>query len=212
MNYDEDTRCGFGSISTKANYYNSTYMTCHAPPSDVVQKPIPFSVSLNQQQNTAENIYYWYYNNPVVAQLEPNYGLTTGGTVITLKGSNFKPFDFERDINNSNDTFCDFVHLGIRTPMKVISQTRAECIAPPSPRIDSTFVEVALNNRDWSDDNVTFFYYKPAKIVNIDPREGPTRGGTEVMIYGNEFTSGKRIICHFGEKQTYGKVLGMGKI
>jgi hypothetical protein len=84
-------------------------------------------------------------------------------------------------------------------PFEAISSTRAKCIAPPNlPLIDSTFVEVALNNRDWSDDNVPYFYYKPAKIINIEPREGPTRGGTIVMIYGNEFTPGKKVICNFG--------------
>jgi hypothetical protein len=54
-------------------------------------------------------------------------------------------------------------------------------------KIDSTFVEIALNNRDFTDDEVRYFYYRPSKITNIDPREGPTRGGTVVMVFGLDF-------------------------
>lgn len=45
--------------------------------------------------------------------------------------------------------------------------------------IDMTYVEVVLNsdkNRDVTDDSVPYFYYKPPRITDIEPREGPTRG------------------------------------
>jgi len=48
LNFDENTRCNFGSKSTAAHFVSSTYMTCRAPSSDVVGKAIPFSVSLNK--------------------------------------------------------------------------------------------------------------------------------------------------------------------
>ena len=47
-----------------AHYISNTYMTCISPFSDVVEKPIPFSVSLNKQQNSREKIDFWYYNWP----------------------------------------------------------------------------------------------------------------------------------------------------
>lgn len=132
-----------------------------------------------------------------------------------MKGSGYYPFDFKNgnDINNSNDTFCWFENLDVKTPMKVISATRAKCVVPPNTlQLDSTWVEVLLNNRDVSDDNVPYFYYKPAKIHNIDPREGPTRGGTVVMVYGDEFQPGKKVNCNFGDQQVKGKYVGMGQI
>jgi hypothetical protein len=79
MNFGAHTRCGFGTKTVQANYYNSTYLTCSARPSDVVEKPIPFTVSMNQQQNTRQAINYWYYNNPIVSELQPNYGVFQGG-------------------------------------------------------------------------------------------------------------------------------------
>ena len=62
LNFDENTKCNFGSKSVTAHFVSQGFITCHAPPSDVVQKAIPFSVSLNKQQNSRQKIDYWYYN------------------------------------------------------------------------------------------------------------------------------------------------------
>jgi hypothetical protein len=49
LNFDENTRCNFGSKSVRAHYVSNKYMTCISPFSDVVQKPIDFSITLNGQ-------------------------------------------------------------------------------------------------------------------------------------------------------------------
>lgn len=139
----------------------------------------------------------------------PNYGPDTGGNVIELKGSNFHPFKNE-DIDNSNDTFCFFEQIG-KMPLKVKDSTKAFCEAPPNtPHLDFTYVEIMLNNRegDITDDDVPYFYYKPPKIYDVQPREGPTRGGTTVVLSGLDFKAGKKIICQFGDAgKTIGKMI-----
>lgn len=69
-----------------------------------------------------------------------------------------------------------------------------------------TFVEVTLNgkNKDVSDDNVIYMYYREGKITNMVPREGPTRGGTIVNIYGIEFAPNKKVVCMFDDVRTRG--------
>lgn len=84
LNFDYNTRCGFGTKTSLASFKSDSYMTCKAPSSDVVQKPIPFSVSLNGQQNTLESVEYWYYNRPIVSSLKPNYGLDQGGNRVIV--------------------------------------------------------------------------------------------------------------------------------
>lgn len=127
-----------------------------------------------------------------------------------MKGSNFFPFNFAKDIDNSNDTFCYFEQEDIKMPMRVVNSTKAYCEVPPNVmHIDSTFVEVALNNRDWTDDNVPYYYYRPSKITNVDPAEGPTKGNTTVMVFGLNFTPGKKIICKFDGIKTRGKFVSM---
>jgi len=41
------------------------------------------------------------------------------------------PFDFNKDVDNSNDTFCMFGSLGKR-PAKVYSSTEVRCMSPPN--------------------------------------------------------------------------------
>ena len=92
LNFAENTRCNFGSKSVVAHFISNNYMKCEAPFSDVVAKPIGFSVSLNKQQNSRQLINYWYYNNPTIAKLEPNYGPESGGNEIILHGAGMWPF------------------------------------------------------------------------------------------------------------------------
>jgi hypothetical protein len=107
-------------------------------------------------------------------------------------------------------------------PLTAISPTKATCEVPPDLlHVGSTFVEVTLNNNrypvsqptgDKSDDNVPYFYFKPSKITNIEPKEGPTTGGTIVMVYGADFMAGKKIICNFDGIQTRGVYIALGQI
>ena len=97
--------------------------------------------------------------------------------------------------------------------MVVTTSTTAYCVAPENfDLIDVTTVEIALNNVDFTDDQVQYFYYRPSQITNIEPKEGPTRGNTLVTVYGIDFTPGKKIICKFGDVKTRGKFISMGEI
>jgi hypothetical protein len=50
---------------------------------------MPFSVSLNGQQQSHDRVDYWYYNNPQVTVVDPSIGPETGGNEIVLRGDNF---------------------------------------------------------------------------------------------------------------------------
>lgn len=49
LDLGDDFRCNFGTRSTKAYFVSSTFLWCRSAISDVVDKPQPFSVSLNRQ-------------------------------------------------------------------------------------------------------------------------------------------------------------------
>jgi hypothetical protein len=49
-----------------------------APRSEVVNKPMPFAITLNDQQSTKQDIPYWYYEAPSVYELNPDRGPDTG--------------------------------------------------------------------------------------------------------------------------------------
>jgi hypothetical protein len=50
-----------------------------------------------------------------------------GGNIIEIRGSNFKPFNWETDVDNRNETFCYFTALEMAMPMTVTSATGAYC-------------------------------------------------------------------------------------
>ena len=198
LNYDENLRCNFGTKSVKAVFKSSTYLICRAPFSDNTNKPITFSVSLNKQQQSRDMISYWFYSNPILSKLEPNFGPEEGGEEIILKGSNMHPFIDEPLINNANDTFCIFSDLNVKTPARLINATKMGCVVPASfDGIMVTGVDFTLNNQNYTDDDVPYYYYKPPKLYDMTPRDGPTKGGTHVRIFASEFKKNKHVLCVF---------------
>ena len=174
LNFDQNLRCAFGSIEVKAYYVSNDYMICYSPFSDVVQKELPFSVSLNNQQNTRQNVEYIYYDFPQVARLEPGKGPDTGGTKVHIRGQYFNP-TYGLSFNNYNDTMCKFGKLSTDVA-KVVSSTEIICTSPPSYVDREVPVEITLNNQEWTSDDILFHYYHPPLIYGIDPKIGPVTG------------------------------------
>ena len=102
-----------------------------------------------------------------------------------VKGSNFNPFvEHEVIIDNHNDTFCFFQQLNSKVPVRVVNSTKLYCVAPENYLdLNFTIIEVTLNNQNYTDDLVPYYYFKPPKIFDYNPKEGPVRGGTEVHIH-----------------------------
>ena len=203
------TRCGFGTKTSIGYVKSDSYMECESMTSDVVQKPIPFTISQNNQQNSRDTLFFWYYNWPHIQELKPNRGPESGGTVIKLKGSNFFPFKEEINENNENqcdgyfcnnvnDTFCGFTELKVRVPAVVTNSTRATCVAPPSYYWRETRVEITLNGVEYTEDEEIFYYYKPPFLFDVVPQEGPLKGGNEIILTGSGFEDTGDIKCDFG--------------
>ena len=122
-----------------------------------------------------------------------------GGTKVVMKGSGLLPFDWRLDINNQNDTFCDWGALG-KTPAMVLSSTEAECLSPENNlHLEWAPVNISLNNQNYTDEDVRFIYYNPPKIISAEPLNGPVKGGTQVNLWGTQFERNRNITCFFGD-------------
>ena len=151
LNFDQNLRCGFGSKEVQGIFINSNHIQCVSPFSSVVQRKIEFSISLNNQQNTKQDIPYIYYESPAVYSIEPiNRGPDSGGSVIRLRGANFNPFKELGDLKLENETFCSFDTLG-KKYAKVISSTELECVTPPSYEKLEVPVEVTRSEEHTSE-------------------------------------------------------------
>jgi hypothetical protein len=209
LDLGEDFRCNFGTSSTKAYFINENYLWCRAAPSSVVQRPMPFSVTLNRQQTSSGHVAYWYYNQAILSKVEPDYGGMQGGTKLSLRGSEMLPFDWKQDINNQNDTFCDWGSLG-RTPAMVLSSTQAECLSPfNTQKLSEVEVRLTLNSQNYSSTSLKFSYFNPPQVLVAEPLKGPIDGGTEVSIWGTDFNVRRNITCSFGAQVVPAKVLSL---
>ena len=212
LNFDQNLRCGFGSKEVKGIFINENHIQCISPFSSIVQRKLPFSISLNNQQNTQDDIPYVYYENPTIYRIEPNNrGPDSGGTRIHLRGANFNPFKELQDLKLENDTFCYFESLGKR-PAKIHSSTEIECITPPSYEKLKVPVEITLNNQQYTDDNVPFYYYHPPYTYYISPKIGPVAGGTVVKVMGGNFEDTGVVKCKFGDKLGKGKFISKNEV
>lgn len=118
---------------------------------------------------------------PTLASLNPSSGPASGGTSVTLTGTNFKngittTFD---GINATNLTIVDDKTLKVVTPAHAAGT-----------------VDVIVKSNDGQTARLKggFTYLSsqmPAPIINsITPSTGSTAGGTQVTISGNNFVSG----------------------
>lgn len=169
---------------------------------------MPFAVALNGQQQSKEEIDYWYYNDPQVTMVDPETGPEKGGNILTLRGENFHPFH-EAVLNGehgskevldiSNSTFCYFVAMGQYSKATIRNTTRATCKAPESFYFRETAVELTLNAEDRTDDGNLYHYYKPPFLFDAEPNQGPSKGGTKVKVAGSNFTDTGNITCKFDD-------------
>lgn len=211
LNFDQNLRCGFGTLEVKAYYVSENYLICYSPKSEVIGQPIPFTISLNNQQNTLQHVPYVYYSKPQVFRLEPNRGPDTGKTLVRIRGQNFNPLVELPHMTNHNDTFCKFGQLSIEQA-KVISSTEIECYSPPSFEDREVEVEITLNNREWTEDNVLFYYYHPPFVYSIIPKMGPISGGTVVTITGSNFENTGYVMCLFGNTYAKGEYISQNEL
>jgi hypothetical protein len=122
-----------------------------------------------------------YRDAPEVTKVAPGHGLTAGGATVELTGANF-----------TGATSVDFGGTEA-TSFTVNSDGSITATAPPG----TGTVDVTVNNIEGPGRSVAGdkFTYGPL-VTGVSPVEGPTTGGTEVVITGAQF--GGATAVHFG--------------
>jgi hypothetical protein len=121
--------------------------------------------------------------------------------------------------NYSNTSFCLFENItspdavGVKIHAVAIDSTHISCMVPiNNNELRLTNINVTLNDQQYTNDVQIIYFFKSPIVYDIDPREGPTKGGTEVIIYGDRFNSSSNITCKFGNKTTRGFYLSSTQV
>ncbi|MCS5496863.1 IPT/TIG domain-containing protein [Cnuibacter physcomitrellae] len=122
---------------------------------------------------------YEYTDDPVIGTITPTSGPETGGTVVTITGSN---------LGGATGVTFDGVP---GTGLTIVSDTELTVVTPPGTPGDAAVVVSAPTG---DSDPGTFTYTPVTTIDDTDPSTGPTGGGTEVTIVGHCFTGATAVL------------------
>ena len=131
----------------------------------------------------SSSLEYYYYQQPIMKDMKPSGGVTTGGTPLIIRGAWFKYMP-EYGVK-------PYVKIGDKVSHCTFESTvRILCRSPPNEETSVRLpVKVGLNGIDFGDSEMTYYYYKPALIHKIIPASGPGTGGTRVHLIGEHFTN-----------------------
>ena len=125
-------------------------------------------------------------HNPVILRISPSRVPVDGGSLIFVFGSNF---------NRLDRLFCQFGR-DATVPAKVVSDKSLECITPALEH-GSILLRVT-NKRDLWTNSVEVAIDGRVSLVSLLPKRGSTRGGTDIIVEGENFPDSDVARCKFG--------------
>jgi hypothetical protein len=186
--------CRFGATVVPAIPVSETLLQCRSPP----QAPdgalvVPLSVSGNGA-DYSEPIDFTYSKVWTVSGLAPRSGPASGGTVVTISGSDFNPY---------GDLRCRFGEdeRGVAVAF-FQSATEIVCTAPGAS--DASVVGLAghfylsFDGGEFVDTLASFTYEVEPVVSGVEPARVPQTGNTVVALSGAGFRDRPELTCRFG--------------
>lgn len=137
----------------------------------------------------ASSVPFTYIPDPEVVALEPSTGPASGGTVVTVSGSNFSPGLVTCLIGPALAFRGEY-----RSPRSVL------CFIPPRLLLPTGKfpLEVSVGGISvaFSSDGVLYNLHAPLNPLLLEPSAGSERGGDLITVLGTKFESA--LHCRFG--------------
>lgn len=149
-------------------------------------------VYTNGQDAAAGELAYAYLAVPRVLSVEPSSGPLTGGTNLSVHGSNFLA---------GPDLAC--VLGDYHTSANFVGESEIWCLSPPQEFAGTVFIKVmAFNAAKMGKEVVsmsaaTFQYHPPLVFASMTPAHGPNTGGTRVRIAASGVVDVTALSCVF---------------
>ncbi|WP_245859874.1 IPT/TIG domain-containing protein [Spirosoma aerolatum] len=159
-------RINFGSQAASILKWSDTLVVCKVPVGQGTAIPIAVETSGKAISNTL----LFSYDAPSLSTISSVSGLTTGGTSVTLTGTNF---GLSAQVNFGN------------IPATLVNQSHTQLVVmiPPS-QIGQQPVVVSVDRQMSNPLNFTYIAPPPPVLTALKPNHGPTAGGTVVTITG----------------------------
>ncbi|MHC4779451.1 MAG: IPT/TIG domain-containing protein, partial [Planctomycetota bacterium] len=165
-----------GFLATNVIFVNSTTITCSTP-------AMPAGATTLRVTNTDSQFHeigsaFTFIPPPAITSVAPASGLVTGGTRLTISGSDFSTGATATVAGNA---CSNYDYTGV--PNQVV------CDVPSG---SAGAADVAVTNPDTQSDTLTggFTYAPLPTITTVSPNSATTGGGLPVTITGNYFQAG----------------------
>ena len=121
---------------------------------------------------------------PTITSINPNQGVVTGGTPITITGTNFT------GTTDVTIAFASCTSIVVVSPTQITAVTPAGTLGPQ---------DLFVTNASGSSLPATFTYVAVTAptIISVSPSQGPTSGGTAITIIGTGFTGTTSVTVGF---------------
>lgn len=121
---------------------------------------------------------------PTITSINPNQGVITGGTPITITGTNFT------GTTDVTIAFASCTSIVVVSPTQITAVTPAGTLGPQ---------DLIVTNASGASLPATFTYVAVTAptIISVTPSSGPTSGGTAITIIGTGFTGTTSVTVGF---------------
>ena len=191
----DSVQCRFGDDSRPVMAWtegSTESMWCRTSAFPSFAPQVPVSVSVNGVHFVASNgSWFTVHPNVKVGEVEPRLGYVSGGTTVTVRGSNFAPTRWLR---------CHFGGQAVLA--RFVARDQVACITPAFATPRELHVGVSLNGGvDVVYDRTVFRVVADLQLLRVQPVNGPLEGGTRVTVTGHGFANTSALACRFGDAE-----------
>ncbi|HUI41246.1 MAG TPA: IPT/TIG domain-containing protein [Terriglobia bacterium] len=169
-----------GTNSTHVTFVNSLELLAVSPTHSVGPVSLGVSNPNNQATNLPGGFTYTAAPAPTISQVSPSSGLVSGGTQVTVTGTNFE--------SGATVTFGATAATGVI----VTSSTQITAVTPAE---SAGTVSVTVKNPDGGTATLAqaFTFNALPTVTSVSPSSGSVNGGTQVTVTGTNFESGATV-------------------
>ncbi|MCI0341961.1 MAG: IPT/TIG domain-containing protein [Planctomycetales bacterium] len=169
-----------GALATSVTVASTTQITCLTPAHAL--GPVTVVVTnVDSQQATLAGGFTFQGPVPTLSAVTPNAGPTTGGTLVTLTGTNFAA--------GATVTFGGLA----ATTITVVNATTITCQTPSGAMGPTTVVVTNVDAQQATLAGGYTFQGAAPTLSSVSPNAGPTAGGTLVTLTGTNFAAGATV-------------------
>ena len=196
------TTVTFGNVNVESCTYvtaDSIRVTTPSHLAGAVHVVVKGAAAPNTPSPRVPDAEYRYQGAPVITGMSPNFGPQSGGTLVTISGSNFLMADF-----TGNRPPDQVLFGGNPASFTVINDNLLTAVAPPGSGVQQVKIVHPVSGTSEYRTEANYSYSSGPLLNSISPANGPAVGGTIVTIHGTGFLAGA--VVKFGDSQAFSTV------